>query len=303
MVDTHDQQEPFDLERQIRLWRQTISSALGAPGRPEVIDELESHLRDDVDQRVAAGHTPAQAWKAALARLGELPKLAAEFRKTPPAVWLPARAAEIVLALCAVLSAVLIASRFGRPRMTVLLASHVFTVTIGYGAALAVGMTAVAAAVARSLGSFGPAQSDAFRRTGARLASLAVGMTLLAIVLGAAWASDHFARAWAWDARETGAVCVLAWSAVLFSCVRWRAVSTDSAVVAGVIGNLVVAFAWFGPPMLDARASDGALSAWHAPVLGAFGASQLACLYVALLPAGWLKALRGASCGPSSPNA
>jgi hypothetical protein len=291
MVDMHDPHEPFDLERQIRAWRETISSDLAERG-PEVIDELESHLRDDVEQFVRAGRTPAQAWEGALARLGESPKLAAEFRKSPPALWLPARAAEVLLALCAVVVAIFIASRFGRPRTTVLLASHVFTVAIGYGALLAVGMTAVAAAVARSLGSFGPAQSDAFRRTGARLASLAVGMTLLGIILGAVWAGAHLGRAWGWDARETGGACVLAWSAVLFSYLRWRGVSTDSAVVAGVVGNVVVALAWFGPPLMEARAADGALGAWHAPLLAAFGASQLACLYVALLPAGWLKTLR-----------
>ena len=43
---------------------------------------------------------------------------------------------------------------------------------------------------------------------------------------------------------------------------------------------------------MEARVNNGALSAWHAPLLAAFGASQLACLYVALLPAGWLKTLR-----------
>ena len=301
MVDTHDPHEPFDLERQVRAWRETISSDLGASGRPEVIDELESHLRDDIEQFVRAGRTPAQAWDAALARLGESPKLAAEFRKFPPAApaaWLPARAAEVLLALCAVLAAIFIASRFGRPRMTVLLATHVFTVTVGYLATLTVGMTAVAAVVARSLGAFGPAQGDAFRRTGARLASLAVAMTLLAIVLGAVWASAHMGRAWGWDARETGGLCVLAWSGVLFSYLRWRGVSTDSAVVAGVVGNIVVALAWFGPPLIEARGADGVahaahdLSSWHAPLLAAFAASQLACLYVALLPAGWLKTLR-----------
>ena len=294
MVDTHAPQEPFDLERQIRSWRQTISPDLGGSDRPEVLDELENHLRDDIDQRIRAGCPPAQAWEAALAQLGESPKLAAEFRKcSPPARWLPARAAEVVLAVCAVLAAALIASRLGRPPMTILLASHVLAITIGYGAALAVGMIAVAAAVARSLGSFGPAQRDAFRRTGARLASLAVGMTLLGIVLGAVWASDHLGRAWAWDARETGGASVLAWSAVLFSYVRWRGVSTDSVMVAGVIGNIIVALAWFGPPLVEARAADGrAPGAWHAPLLAAFAASQLACLYVALLPAGWLKTLR-----------
>src|SRR5688500_12588538 len=109
----HDLHEAFDLERQITAWRETIASDLGSRG-PEIIDELESHLRDDVDQRVRAGRTPAQAWEAALTRLGESQKLAAEFRKSPPtappAPWLPARAAVVLLALCAVVLPVVLAS-------------------------------------------------------------------------------------------------------------------------------------------------------------------------------------------------
>jgi hypothetical protein len=288
----------FDLERQIQSWRQTISAELAGPGpgaaapSPEVLDELESHLRDDVEQLVRAGRPPAQAWQAAVARLGEPPALAAEFRKSARPAWLPARAATIVLAACALLAAALLASRVVAGRTGVLLAGHQFTVVVGYLAAVAVGMTAVAAAAARSLGHFGPARSDAFRRTGARLAWLSVGMTLLGVVLGAAWAGGHLGRAWGWDPRETGGLGVLAWSAVLLSCLRWRAVSPTSAVLAGVVANVVVAAAWFGPPLIEARAGSYGVGAWHAPLLAAFVASQLACLYACLLPAGWLNDLR-----------
>src|SRR5689334_12711095 len=99
MSDPSDPQ--FDLERQIQSWRQTIATQLGGDGPPEVVDELESHLRDDVEQLVGAGRPPARAWAIALARLGEPQKLAAEFRKSArPRAWLPARAATVLLAAC-----------------------------------------------------------------------------------------------------------------------------------------------------------------------------------------------------------
>src|SRR5689334_11360573 len=92
---------PFDLEQQIQSWRQTIASQLGGDGRPEVVDELESHLRDDVEQLVRAGRAPARAWEIALAGLGEPQELAAEFRKSARPAWLPARAATALLAAAA----------------------------------------------------------------------------------------------------------------------------------------------------------------------------------------------------------
>lgn len=291
MSDPSDPQ--FDLELQIQSWRQTIASQLGGDGRPEVVDELESHLRDDVEQLVGAGRPPARAWELALGRLGEPQKLAEEFRKSArPRAWFPARAATVLLASCALLTAAFLVYRVVGGRTGVLLAGHQFTVVVGYLAAVAVGMTAVAATVARSLGQFGPVQSDAFRRAGGRLAALTVGMTLIAVVLGAAWASGHLGRAWGWDPRETGGLGVLAWSALLLSCLRWRAVSPTSAVLAGVVANVVVAAAWFGPPLIEARAGSSGVGPWHAPLLAAFVASQLACLYACLLPAGWLNALR-----------
>ena len=45
----------FDLEERIRHWRQAQAHALG--GRAEVLDELESHLREEFAQPAA---TPKQ---------------------------------------------------------------------------------------------------------------------------------------------------------------------------------------------------------------------------------------------------
>src|SRR5215831_16437262 len=81
----------FDLEERIRHWRQAQAHALG--GRAEVLDELESHLREEVQRLVAAGQTPGSAWETALAHLGDPRQLAAEFGKvSPPGAlgWLPA---------------------------------------------------------------------------------------------------------------------------------------------------------------------------------------------------------------------
>ena len=87
----------FDLEGQIQKWRQTVAEALA--NKPGVIDELENHLRDDVQQLVRSDQPPGVAWEKALARLGAPGQLAAEFAKVSPApaFWLPARIIPIAV--------------------------------------------------------------------------------------------------------------------------------------------------------------------------------------------------------------
>jgi hypothetical protein len=53
----------FDLERAISEWRRQLAG--GGIGSPDVLDELESHLREDVQQQVRLGHSPEQAFNGA----------------------------------------------------------------------------------------------------------------------------------------------------------------------------------------------------------------------------------------------
>jgi len=77
----------FDLESQIRAWRSDLAAAMG--NVPEPLDELESHLRDDIDRRIQRGADAQSAFEAARAQLGEAGRLAQEFAKTGDRRWLP----------------------------------------------------------------------------------------------------------------------------------------------------------------------------------------------------------------------
>ncbi len=70
----------FDLEQAIAQWRRQM--AAGGIGTPDVLNELESHLRDDVSEQVGAGLETSVAFEAAVRRLGEPGSLQAEFQKT-----------------------------------------------------------------------------------------------------------------------------------------------------------------------------------------------------------------------------
>ena len=69
----------FDLEQAISEWRrQMVSSGMKARG---VLDELENHLREEVESRAKGGAMPETAFEAAAHQLGQSAALTNEFAK------------------------------------------------------------------------------------------------------------------------------------------------------------------------------------------------------------------------------
>jgi hypothetical protein len=69
----------FNPEQAISEWRRHM--AAGGLETPDVLDELESHLRDDVEQQVRLGLSQEQAFEDAVHRLGQANLLKAEYKK------------------------------------------------------------------------------------------------------------------------------------------------------------------------------------------------------------------------------
>jgi hypothetical protein len=68
-----------NLNDEIAEWRNRM--AAGGIKSPVVLDELESHLREDVERHVRAGQSEDDAFAAAVRRIGESDLLKAEFAK------------------------------------------------------------------------------------------------------------------------------------------------------------------------------------------------------------------------------
>lgn len=73
----------FNLEEAIAQWRRQMVAA--GFNSSEVLDELESHLRDQIDQMIGCGVDARSAYAAAVARVGETTSLRGEFAKIEPA--------------------------------------------------------------------------------------------------------------------------------------------------------------------------------------------------------------------------
>jgi hypothetical protein len=240
----------FDLERQIRDWRQTQAVAVGE--RPELLDELESHLREETQRLTQSGRPPEEAWLTAVARLGTPGQLAAEFAKLPPAgpfAWIPVRAVVAVFVMLAIGVTWLLFARWSEGRIGLLLVAHVLTVTLGYSSAFAIGTLAVWAILTRANSGWDDRRNEALHAISRWLSALGLGLTAVGVILGGCWASENLGRFWGWDPREIGGLCVLALDAImLLLLLRPR---RRAAMFLGVIANIVVSLAWFGPALIE----------------------------------------------------
>jgi hypothetical protein len=284
----------FDLEQHIREWRQAQAAALG--GRAEAIDELESHLREEMNRLVQSGLAMEKAWDTALTRLGAPGQLAIEFGKLPtrPFDWLPARVILGIYISLAIGLAWLLSVQWLGGKAGLLLGAHVLTVTLGYTAAFAVGALAVWAILTRVISGWDIRRNEALRAIALRLSAGGLALTGMGVLLGGFWAQENMGRFWGWDPREIGGLGVLAWQAtVLFCSLRPR---RRAVMLLGVAANVIVSLAWFGPtviePLLSTRESG--LHSYGVPayvgwLLACFVVSQLLIFAAAFVPEGWVR--------------
>jgi hypothetical protein len=263
----------FDLDNQIRAWRAAVADTFA--NRPDCLDELEAHLRDEFDRLTAAGSPPADAWQAALNALGNPKALATEFGKLAPSPrWLPIWIAAIALAIFILILAV-VATRL-RP----LLAAHVLTFATGYAACFAIGFLAICAILTRARSAWTNHQQEKFRAAGVRLSQLTLVATFVGILLGAYWAHLNLGHWWTWTLPEIGGLCVLAWATILHQSFRSPHAAPQSQLILATLGNVAVALSWFGPFLLKAGHT---YAMPYAALLGAFLIAQLALVYLALI--------------------
>jgi len=86
-----------NLEEKITDWRKQM--AAGGIKSPAVLDELESHLREDVEREMKAGSGDAKAFEAAARRIGQSSLLKEEFAKINRFKW--SRPGQVLgIALC-----------------------------------------------------------------------------------------------------------------------------------------------------------------------------------------------------------
>jgi hypothetical protein len=275
-----------NLEKLVTEWRK--KAATDRRLQPEMLDELESHLRETAESFVRSGMTERDALQRALDQLGAIPAISAEFKKLEPPVWLPVKIALGVGAIATLTTALFLIARLESGRVSLLLASHVLMITLGYGTTFLIGALGICFVGQRCFSDLSPSRAGSFSRAVFKLNVIAAALTAIGTILAMVWAKNAWHRYWGWDAKEIGALCVMVWQ-ISFLLLH-RFVNSTTRAVLCLFGNIVVSCGWFGANLLGELHRHGTPN-YFVIVLAAIVANGV-LMVLALAPAGWLRRLR-----------
>lgn len=279
-----------NLEIRIAEWRKTMMDApkVGT----ETLDELESHLRETVEELVGSGTTEAEAFQRAVAQLGSPPMIASEFTKLDEPTWMPVKLTAGLGLAGAIALAAFLAGRFDGGGMNLLLAIHVFTITAGYVTAFLLGGLGICFVCQRCFAEFSPSRQRSLARVSLQFSVIATCLTAIGTGLGMVWAKLAWGRFWAWDPKETGAFGVVVWLVLFLAAQHCGGLRARGVFQLCILGNIVVGLAWFG--VISISNLHGYGTPRYLP-LAVFTALNLALLLLGFAPAGRVRLGRGSS--------
>jgi len=112
----------------------------------------------------------------------------------------------------------------------------------------------------------------------------AIFFSFVGTVLGGLWADDSWGRFWGWDPKENGALIIVLWNALVLHAYWDKMVRNRGLAVLAVLGNIAVAWSWFGVNQLSVGLHSYGFTEGIALALVAFVASQLAVVGLAMVP-------------------
>jgi hypothetical protein len=273
-----------DLERLIARWRETMGAQPGVS--PEMLDELENHLRETVDHFTRSGMEGTEAFERAAAQLGGAPSVASEFQKLDESLWKPAKAIVGIGMAILAMATICLVTLFTIRGTGLLLACHVLAVTLGYGATFLLGALGICFVGCRCYSDIPPRQLRPLIRLTFQLGCVAATFTIIGVVLAMIWARLEWGRYWAWDPKETGAFAVLVWQFCFLLANRCARHATRGILALTVLGNVVVSLGWFGANLFATPAAHGR-SAWS--ILTTVILLHCAWFFLGFAPSGWLR--------------
>ncbi len=160
------------------------------------------------------------------------------------------------------------------------LATHVVTITIGYGCAIVSGLAGHVYLVWRVFRPGRQQQLDEMSRNMTGLTLVALFFTLFGTILGGIWADQSWGRFWGWDPKENGALLIVMWQLLLLHGKVSGHFQSAGFAVGLVLNNIVVALAWFGVNLLNVGLHTYGFTANIAINLAIFAAIEIVFVLV-----------------------
>ena len=234
----------FNLESSLTEWRRQMLAAGLQSGRS--LDELESHLREEISVLQAAGSSEAAAFEQAVARLGSPHLVCTEFDKIRVRHIWPVKIGWALWLVATLLLASVMMWRLPAGRRSLLLGAHVLSVSAGYGGAMLLGGFGILHVVWGRSNRLSLTRRQSLNRATHRFGPLIAGLVLAGFFLGMVWSRQNLGRYWGWDPREIGGLAASVWLAALVVLQRSDRLRDRAVMLLGIGGSLVVSLAWFG---------------------------------------------------------
>ncbi|MCM2276664.1 MAG: cytochrome c biogenesis protein CcsA [Oligoflexia bacterium] len=131
------------------------------------------------------------------------------------------------------------------------LATHVVTITIGYGSCFVGGVLGHVYLLSRIFKPKDQAKADEVSRNIVGVSLVSLFFTMFGTILGGIWADQSWGRFWGWDPKENGALWIVLWLLFLLHARLCGIVGKIGMAVGMVLTNVIVALAWFGVNLLN----------------------------------------------------
>lgn len=165
------------------------------------------------------------------------------------------------------------------------LATHVVTITLGYGGAfLAGGLGIIYILRGVFTRSLDAETAAALGRMVHGVVCFSLFFSFVGTVLGGIWADQSWGRFWGWDPKENGALLIVIWNAVILHARRGGTAGRRALMQMAVFGNVVTSFSWFGTNMLGMGLHSYGFMEAAFYALWMFVMSQLAVIATGFVP-------------------
>lgn len=233
----------FELETQIAEWRAELARTGIAR---EVVDELESHLREDCRRQISAGETAERAFESAVSRLGDPASIQTEFKKNHRTVIWPVRIGLALWLAASILPMVRFLDRLAAGETGRILFAHILTLTAGYAGVFLLTGLGICYVWMRRSRKLSVARRLSLNRTVRLVCQAAAGLVFAGLVLGMLWSERHEGVFWEWRPMEIGCLSVVVWLVAMTATQRLNLTGERATMLLCIGGGMLVSAAWFG---------------------------------------------------------